>query len=129
MGIEFRLNTEIGKDISMEELLAEYDAVFMGMGTYTYMKGGFAGEDLPGVHDALDFLIANVNRNLGFEKSPEDFVDIKGKKIAVLGGAFGEGIDLPGARLIGAFVATLGLAQLNPVNEQIKQRIDRKSVV
>jgi len=41
----------------------------------------------------------------------------------VLGGAFGEGIDLPGARLIGAFVATLGLAQLNPVNEQIKQRM------
>ncbi|MBP3364990.1 MAG: FAD-dependent oxidoreductase, partial [Pseudomonas sp.] len=86
MGIEFRLNTEIGKDISMEQLLAEYDAVFMGMGTYTYMKGGFAGEDLPGVHDALDFLIANVNRNLGFEKSPEDFVDMKGKKIVVLGG-------------------------------------------
>jgi glutamate synthase (NADPH/NADH) small chain len=53
MGIEFRLNTEVGKDITMEQLLAEYDAVFMGMGTYTYMKGGFAGEDLPGVHDAL----------------------------------------------------------------------------
>jgi NADPH-dependent glutamate synthase beta subunit-like oxidoreductase len=52
----------------------------MGMGTYTYMKGGFAGEDLPGVHDALDFLIANVNRNLGFEKSPEDFVDMKARR-------------------------------------------------
>lgn len=64
MGIEFRLNTEVGKDVTMEQLLAEYDAVFMGMGTYTYMKGGFPGEDLPGVHDALDFLIANVNRNL-----------------------------------------------------------------
>lgn len=41
MGIEFRLNTEIGKDVTMEQLLDEYDAVFMGMGTYTYMKGGF----------------------------------------------------------------------------------------
>jgi glutamate synthase (NADPH/NADH) small chain len=67
-------------------LLAEYDAVFMGMGTYTYMKGGFPGEDLPGVHDALDFLIANVNRNLGFEKAPEHFVDMKGKRVVVLGG-------------------------------------------
>lgn len=86
MGIEFRLNTEVGKDVTMEQLLEEYDAVFMGMGTYTYMKGGFAGEDLPGVYDALDFLIANVNRNLGFEKSPEDFVDMKGKKVVVLGG-------------------------------------------
>ena len=86
MGIEFRLNTEIGKDVTMEQLLDEYDAVFMGMGTYTYMKGGFPGEDLPGVHDALDFLIANVNRNLGFEKSAEDFVDMKGKRVVVLGG-------------------------------------------
>ncbi|MET0322909.1 MAG: ATP-dependent DNA helicase [Duganella sp.] len=43
---------------------------------------------------------------------------------AVLGGSFGEGVDLPGARLIGAFVATLGLPQINPVNEQIRQRMD-----
>ncbi len=50
-------------------------------------------------------------------------VHSQGVGFAVLGGAFGEGIDLPGARLIGAFIATLGLAQLNPVNEQMKQRM------
>ncbi|WP_313084705.1 ATP-dependent DNA helicase [Pseudomonas sp.] len=43
---------------------------------------------------------------------------------AVLGGAFSEGIDLPGKRLIGAFIATLGLPQVNPVNEQFKARMD-----
>jgi DNA excision repair protein ERCC-2 len=43
---------------------------------------------------------------------------------AVLGGSFGEGIDLPGARLIGAFIATLGLPQMNPVNEQVRQRME-----
>ncbi|WP_271411675.1 ATP-dependent DNA helicase [Pseudomonas sp. Q1-7] len=48
----------------------------------------------------------------------------QGIGFAVLGGAFGEGIDLPGERLIGAFVATLGLPQLNPVNEQLKQRMN-----
>jgi DNA excision repair protein ERCC-2 len=42
---------------------------------------------------------------------------------AVLGGAFGEGIDLPGSRLIGAFIATLGLPQVNPVNEQFRARL------
>ena len=47
-----------------------------------------------------------------------------GVGFAVLGGAFGEGIDLPGARLIGAFIATLGLPQMNPVNEQIRQRME-----
>nr|WP_225927376.1 ATP-dependent DNA helicase [Pseudomonas ekonensis] len=49
--------------------------------------------------------------------------DGQGIGFAVLGGAFGEGIDLPGARLIGAFIATLGLPQLNPVNEQMKRRM------
>ena len=42
---------------------------------------------------------------------------------ALLGGAFGEGVDLPGDRLIGAFVATLGLPQVNPVNEQLRERM------
>jgi len=86
MGVEFKLNTEVGKDIQFQELVDEYDAVFLGMGTYDYMKGGFPGEDLPGVHDALDFLIANVNHNQGWEKDAADFIDMKGKKVVVLGG-------------------------------------------
>lgn len=49
--------------------------------------------------------------------------DGQGIGFAVLGGAFAEGIDLPGRRLIGAFVATLGLPQLNPVNEEIRRRL------
>lgn len=57
-----------------------------------------------------------------------DGFDAAGQSVgfAVLGGAFGEGIDLPGARLIGAFVATLGLAQVNPVNERFKQRMQAR---
>ncbi|ARU54886.1 MAG: FAD-dependent oxidoreductase [Pseudomonadales bacterium] len=86
MGIEFRLNCEIGKDVSIETLLQEYDAVFMGMGTYNYMKGGFPGEELPGVYDALPYLISNVNRRLDYEKNPEDFIDMKGQRVVVLGG-------------------------------------------
>jgi DNA excision repair protein ERCC-2 len=42
---------------------------------------------------------------------------------AVLGGSFAEGIDLPGERLVGAFVATLGLPQINPVNEELRRRM------
>ncbi|PIE41374.1 MAG: glutamate synthase small subunit [Gammaproteobacteria bacterium] len=86
MGVEFRLNTNVGSDVTMEELLAEYDAVFLGMGTYTYMKGGFPGEDMEGVHDALPFLISNVNRNLGYEKDASEFIGVAGKKVIVLGG-------------------------------------------
>jgi glutamate synthase (NADPH/NADH) small chain len=86
MGVEFVLNTEIGRDIAFQRLLDEYDAVFLGMGTYTYMKGGFPGEDLPGVYEALPYLIANVNRVLGIERKPTDFIDMKGQRVVVLGG-------------------------------------------
>jgi DNA excision repair protein ERCC-2 len=48
----------------------------------------------------------------------------QGIGFAVLGGAFSEGVDLPGERLIGAFVVTLGLPQVNPVNEQMRLRMD-----
>lgn len=48
----------------------------------------------------------------------------QGIGFAVLGGAFAEGVDLPGERLIGAFIVTLGLPQVNPINEQIRLRMD-----
>lgn len=62
------------------------------------------------------------------EREREDFLarftdTSQGVGFAVLGGSFAEGIDLPGARLIGAFIATLGLPQINPVNEQIMRRM------
>lgn len=86
MGVEFRLNTDVGTDVSVESLMEEYDAVFLGMGTYNYMKGGFPGEDLEGVYDALPYLIANTNRLHGYETDAADFIDMKGKKVIVLGG-------------------------------------------
>jgi len=86
MGVEFRLNTDVGTDVSFEELEREYDAVFLGMGTYTYMRGGFPGEDKEGVYEALPFLVANINRLMGFEEDPNDFIDMAGKRVVVLGG-------------------------------------------
>lgn len=86
MGVEFRLNTEIGKDITIEQLLADYDAVFMGMGAYKYMKGGFPGEDLPGVLEALPFLVNNVRNSMGTLPAGESFISMAGKRVVVLGG-------------------------------------------
>ena len=85
MGVEFRLGVEIGRDISFAQLLADYDAVFLGMGTYTYVKGGFPGEDLPGVHEALPFLVSNINRELAIADE-QPWVNLKGKRVVVLGG-------------------------------------------
>lgn len=86
MGVEFVLDTHIGKDIPFQQLLDEYDAVFLGMGTYTSMRGGFPGEDLDGVHEALPFLISNVNHQYEWDTNPDNFIDLKNKKVVVLGG-------------------------------------------
>lgn len=85
MGVEFRLNTEVGKDIQMAQLLEEYDAVFLGVGTYKNMRADLANEDAPGVYDALPFLISNTYRVMELEDSPE-FIDMRDKKVVVLGG-------------------------------------------
>jgi len=86
MGVEFRLGVDIGKDKSMTELLAEFDAVFLGMGTYRYMKGGFPGEEMTGVYEALPYLISNTRNVLGLEQDESGFIDMKGKRVVVLGG-------------------------------------------
>jgi glutamate synthase (NADPH) small chain len=86
MGIEFQLGVEVGSDVPFEHLLREYDAVFLGMGTYRYVKGAFAGEQLPGVYEALPYLIANINRELGLPRAEERFIDLKGQRVVVLGG-------------------------------------------
>ncbi|KXJ42629.1 MAG: FAD-dependent oxidoreductase [Cycloclasticus sp.] len=90
MGVEFILETEIGKDVPFQQLLDEYDAVFLGMGTYKFMKGGFPGEELEGVHEALPFLVSNINRLMDLEGvntiMGDEFIDMKGKRVVVLGG-------------------------------------------
>jgi len=86
MGIRFELGIEIGKDIPFQQLLDDYDAVFLGMGTYNFMKGGFPGEDLPGVYEALPYLISNVRHNLGLREPGEKLINMAGHRVVVLGG-------------------------------------------
>ena len=57
----------------------------MGMGTYTSMRGGFPGEDLTGVHDALPYLISNVNEQHQWQTDGK-FIDLRDQKVVVLGG-------------------------------------------
>lgn len=86
MGVEFHCNTEIGKDVAFDQLVNDYDAVFMGMGTYKPMTGRFPGEDLPQVYKALDFLIGNVKNELKMDQPSDAFISVKGKRVVVLGG-------------------------------------------
>lgn len=87
MGIEFRLNTEVGKDVSLTSLVDEFDAVFIGTGTYQSMRGGLENEDAKGVYEALPFLIANTKHIMQHQQASDTpYVDMQGKRVVVLGG-------------------------------------------
>jgi Rad3-related DNA helicase len=137
------LQVEIAADISTRypdraaslpaivELIARQYAAQPGLylaffSSYDYLQQ--AHELLQHTHPALPCWAQS--RRMGEAEQREflaRFADEEGRGIglAVLGGAFSEGIDLPGRRLIGAFVATLGLPQLNPVNEQVRARMQQ----
>jgi glutamate synthase (NADPH/NADH) small chain len=86
MGVDFKLNVEVGVDISLEQILADYDAVFLGVGTYQSMRAGLENEDAAGVHDALPFLIGNTNRVMGYDETKQPCIDMANQKVVVLGG-------------------------------------------
>jgi glutamate synthase (NADPH) small chain len=96
MGVEFRLGVEIGRDVAMDTLLAEFDAVFLGLGSYRYTDGGLPGQDLKRVLPALPFLVQNGRIVVGTDDTLgkpiagwEDQValpDLRGKRVVVLGG-------------------------------------------
>ncbi|KIS42682.1 formate-dependent uric acid utilization protein AegA [Kosakonia radicincitans] len=87
MGIRFELNCEIGKDIALDTLLNDYDAVFIGVGTYRSMQANLPNDDAPGVYDALPFLIANTKQLMGLpEIAEEPFINTEGLNVVVLGG-------------------------------------------
>jgi len=86
MGIRFHLGVEVGKDIALDKLLEDYDAVFLGMGTYKYVDGGLQGQDLPDVIASLPYLIGNVGNVLDEPLEGFDYVSLEGQRVVVLGG-------------------------------------------
>jgi len=86
MGVRFHLGQEIGRDIEFDRLVAEHDAVFVGMGTYRYVRGSFPGEELDGVIESLPYLVGNVNHVLKEPRSSHPYVNLEGRRVVVLGG-------------------------------------------
>ncbi len=106
MGVQFRLGIEIGRDVSIDQLLADYDAVFLGSGAYRYVDAGLPGQGLAGVIPALPFLVANGRRVLHATADsaeststsaqpntaiagwtgPAPDLELRGRRVIVLGG-------------------------------------------
>lgn len=99
LGVDFRYETEVGRDVSPESLLQDYDAVFLGVGLGEGRKLGIPGENLPDVVDAIEFIE-------WIHKMPLDEVPV-GQHVIVLGGG-NTAIDaVTQARRLGAEVATI----------------------
>ncbi len=76
-GIDARTGVDIGKDITVEQLKVDYDAVYIAIGAQTDRKAGIAGEDSNHVISAVEML-----RGIGDDQMP----DFTGKKVVVIGG-------------------------------------------
>lgn len=85
-GIEFRCGVEVGKDISAEQLLAEYDAVCLAMGAEVPRDLNVEGRDLKGVHFALELLQQQNRVNAGRKIDKKDRITAEGKHVLVIGG-------------------------------------------
>jgi glutamate synthase (NADPH) small chain len=85
MGVQFVLNCEIGKDMSFDRLLTEFDAVFVATGAYRAVDAKLPGQNLSNRLDALPFLIANVRHVLN-PNNTDAQLQLQGKRVVVLGG-------------------------------------------
>jgi glutamate synthase (NADPH/NADH) small chain len=87
-GIVFHLDTEIGRDVSLEDLRARHDAILIGTGVYKPRDISVPGTDLPGVVPALDYLTASNRVGLGdaVEKFASGALDARGRHVVVVGG-------------------------------------------
>ncbi len=76
-GIDIKYNTWVGKDVNFDDLLRDYDAVYIGIGLGTTPKLNVPGEDLDGVIDAIEFIE-------DLKRGPHERIDI-GSTVAVIG--------------------------------------------
>lgn len=95
MGVRFRLGVDVGRDIAIDALLREFDAVFLGLGAYRYTDGGLPGQELAGVLPALPFLVQNGRIVTGNDPHGRPIAgwedqlalpELRGKRVVVLGG-------------------------------------------
>jgi len=96
-GIKFVCNTAVGKDITAEQLLEDFDAVILATGATKPRDLPIEGRPLKGIHFAMDFLTANTKAVLGQQKNG-NFITAEGKDIVIIGGG-DTGTDCVGTSL------------------------------
>lgn len=85
-GIEFVANTNVGKDYPVRKILRDYDAVILATGSSKPRDLKEEGRTLNGIYYAVDFLKANTKSLLDSNLKDEKYIDVKGKKVIIIGG-------------------------------------------
>jgi glutamate synthase (NADPH/NADH) small chain len=85
-GITFKTGVDVGKDISPQQLVNDFDALLMATGATQPRDLPIPGRELNGIHFAMDFLTANTQSLLNSEHVDGDFISAKDKKVVVIGG-------------------------------------------
>lgn len=85
-GVEFRCNRHVGKDVTAEELMRDYDAICLAMGAEVPRNLNVEGRDLKGVHFALELLQQQNRVNAGAKIPAAERISAKGKNVLVIGG-------------------------------------------
>ncbi len=88
-GVLFRCNFEVGRDVSVQRLLDDYDVMVMANGAEDPRDLDAAGRELGGIHFAMEFLAQQNKRNAGDEEdvaAPTGTLSAKGKHVVVIGG-------------------------------------------
>jgi len=116
-GVKFRCNVNIGKDITHDQLLKDFDAVVICTGATKPRDLKIQGRELKGVHFAMEFLTANTQAVLD-GKQGENFITAEGKNVVIIGGG-DTGTDCVGTSLRHGCVSVCQLELLpKPPNER-----------
>ncbi|WP_313374014.1 glutamate synthase subunit beta [Chishuiella sp.] len=84
-GIRFRTNCNVGIDYSVEELNRNFDAIVLALGSTVPRELNIPGKNAKGVHYAMDFL-SQANKKVSNIPFSEEEINVKGKKVVVIGG-------------------------------------------
>lgn len=97
-GVEFRPNTEVGKDISADELKKDYDVVLLAAGATVPRDLPIEGRELDGIHFAMDFLRSNTKSLLDSNHEDGNYISARDKNVVIIGGG-DTGTDCVGTSL------------------------------
>ena len=85
-GIIFKTGVHVGRDLSVNELKRDFDAICLTIGACQARELPVPGRDLNGIHLAMEYLAQQNRRITGHATSPSDTITAEGKRVVILGG-------------------------------------------